>query len=62
MTVSYLTNHCHSKKFMIKFLREVSTELEKRQVEEKTISYVMDKLKQSFKTGAWVQRQQANKE
>jgi hypothetical protein len=44
---------------MNKFLREVSEELEKRQVEEKTISYVIDKLKQSFKTGAWVQRQQA---
>jgi hypothetical protein len=46
---------------MNKFLSEVSEELEKRQVDEKTILYVIDKLKQSFKTGAWVQRQQAAK-
>ncbi len=44
---------------MSKFLAAVSEELKKRQVEEKTISYVVGKLKQSFKTGAWVQRQQA---
>ena len=44
---------------MNNFLKKVSEELEKRQVEEKTILYVIDKLKQSFKTGAWVQRQQA---
>jgi hypothetical protein len=30
----------------------LSAELEKRQVEEKTISYLIDKLKQSFKRGA----------
>jgi hypothetical protein len=56
-----LTNYRHSLKFMNKFLVEVSDELEKRQVEEKTISYVIDRLKQSFKTGAWVARQQAAK-
>jgi len=44
---------------MNKFLKEVSEELEKRQVKSETILYVIDKLKQSFKTGAWVQRQQA---
>ena len=54
-----LTNHRHSLKFMNKFLVEVSDELEKRQVEAKTIGYVIGKLKQSFKTGAWVQRKQA---
>ncbi len=46
---------------MNKFLKEVSEELEKRQVKSETILYVIDKLKQSFKTGAWVQRQQAAK-
>ena len=61
MAVSKLTNHRHSLKFMNEFLREVSEELEKRQVEAKTIDYVIDRLKQSFKTGAWVARQQAAK-
>ena len=44
---------------MNKFLKEVSDELENRQVESDIISYVIDKLKQSFKTGVWVQKQQA---
>jgi hypothetical protein len=42
-----------------KFLVEVSEELANRQVENSTIEYVIGKLKQSFKTGAWVARQQA---
>jgi len=46
---------------MNEFLREASDELEKRQVEAKTILYVIDKLKQSFKANAWVARQQAAK-
>jgi hypothetical protein len=56
-----LTNYHHSLKYMNRFSREVSDELEKRQVEANTILYVIDKLKQSFKTGAWVARQQAAK-
>ncbi len=42
-----------------KFLDDVSQELEKRQVKSDIIRYVIGKLKQSFKTGAWVARQQA---
>ncbi len=44
---------------MNKFLQEVEEELQNRQVEAKTIGYVIGKLKRSFKPGAWVQRQQA---
>ena len=44
---------------MNKFLTEVSQELAEKGVEENTINYVLAKLKQSFKTGAWAARQQA---